>query len=411
MPARESTLALPAAPRSAGLSAAEARRIALRAQGFGSTRLTGACGARALMSVFERIGLVQIDSVNVLVRSHYFPLFSRLGAYDVKLLERLVWEKRGRKLFEYWGHEASLIPLTMYPLFRWRMARAARGEGTWGRVAAIAREKPGFVKAILREVEQRGPLASGDIAEHRSTGGGWWGWSEVKVALEYLFWSGAVTTARRRNFERLYDLPERVFAPAILAAPTPDEASAKRELMRIAARALGIATRLDLRDYFRLETDANERIDELVEHGDLVPVRVEGWKQQAYLARDAIVPRRIDARALLSPFDSLVWERSRDRRVFDFDYRIEIYTPAPKRVHGYYVLPFLYGDRFAARVDVKARRDTGVLDAIAVHYEDAQPALELRDELRVELEALAGWLGLTRVKIGRTTRTIPGAGV
>jgi uncharacterized protein YcaQ len=411
MPARESTLALPAAPRSAGLSAAEARRIALRAQGFGSTRLTGAGGARALMSVFERIGLVQIDSVNVLVRSHYFPLFSRLGAYDVKLLERLVWEKRGRKLFEYWGHEASLIPLTMYPLFRWRMARAARGEGTWGRVAAIAREKPGFVKAILREVEQRGPLASGDIAEHRSTGGGWWGWSEVKVALEYLFWSGAVTTARRRNFERLYDLPERVFAPAILAAPTPDEASAKRELMRIAARALGIATRLDLRDYFRLETDANERIDELVEHGDLVPVRVEGWKQQAYLARDAIVPRRIDARALLSPFDSLVWERSRDRRVFDFDYRIEIYTPAPKRVHGYYVLPFLYGDRFAARVDIKARRDTGVLDAIAVHYEDAQPALELRDELRVELEALAGWLGLTRVKIGRTTRTIPGAGV
>jgi uncharacterized protein YcaQ len=397
---------MPSGPSNAHLSAAEARRVALRAQGFGSARRGGG-GARAVMSVFDRIGLVQIDSVNVIVRSHYLPLFSRLGAYDVKLLERLVWEKRGRKLFEYWGHEASLIPLALHPLFRWRMARAARGEGTWGRVAAIAREKPGFVKAVLREVEQRGPLASGDIAEHR-TGGGWWGWSEVKVALEYLFWSGAVTTARRRNFERLYDLPERVFAPAVLASPTPDEASAKRELLRIAARALGIATRSDLRDYFRLEIDANGRIDELVEHGDLVPVHVEGWKQPAYLARDAVVPRRIDARALLSPFDSLVWERNRDRRVFDFDYRIEIYTPAPKRIHGYYVLPFLYGDRLAARVDVKARRDTGVLEALAVHYEDTRPTLELRNDLRTELEALAAWLGLTGLTIGRTKRADAG---
>ncbi len=388
--------------RSAVLSTAEARRIALRAQGFGAARPGTAAPGRAIMGVFERIGLVQIDSVNVIVRSHYLPLFSRLGAYDVKLLERLVWEKRGRKLFEYWGHEASLIPLALHPLFRWRMARAARGEGTWGRVAAIARDKPEFVKAILREVEQRGPLASGDIAEHRTGGGGWWGWSEVKVALEYLFWSGAVTTARRRNFERLYDLPERVFAPAVLAAPTPDEATAKRELLRIAARALGIATRSDLRDYFRLEIDANARIDELVEHGDLLPVSVEGWKQPAYLACDTIVPRRIDARALLSPFDSLVWERSRDRRVFDFDYRIEIYTPAAKRVHGYYVLPFLYGDRLAARVDAKARRDTSTLEVIAIHYEDAKPAPELREDLRAELTALARWLGLERVKIGRT---------
>jgi uncharacterized protein YcaQ len=388
----------------AALSAGEARRIALRAQGFGAAGRTGAADARAIMSTFERVGLVQIDSVNVIVRSHYFPLFSRLGAYDIKLLERLVWEKRGRKLFEYWGHEASLIPLTLHPLLRWRMERAARGEGTWGSVAAIAREKPDFVKAILREVEGRGPLASGDIAEHRSTGGGWWGWSEVKLALEYLFWSGAVTTARRRNFERLYDLPERVFAPAILALPTPDEASAKRELLRIAARALGVATRSDLRDYFRLEIDANQRIDELVEDGNLLPVRVEGWKQSAYLERDTVVPRRIDARALLSPFDSLVWERNRDRRVFNFDYRIEIYTPALKRVHGYYVLPFLYGDRFAARVDAKARRDTGVLDTIAIHYEDAKPTLALRDGLRTELAALASWLGLERVKIGRTVR-------
>jgi uncharacterized protein YcaQ len=374
----------------------------LRAQGFGGPRRAGAPGTQALLGAFDRIGLVQMDSVNVIVRSHYFPLFSRRGAYDAQLLERLVWQKRGRKLFEYWGHEASLIPLTLHPLFRWRMARAGRGEGTWGRVAAIAREKPAFVAAILREVEQRGPLASGDIAEHRSTGGGWWGWSEVKVALEYLFWSGAVTTAKRRNFERLYDLPERVFSPALLAQPTPDEPSAKRALLGIAARAMGIATRADLRDYFRLEIDANARIDELVELGELLPVVVEGWKQPAYLARDAAIPRSVDACALLSPFDSLVWERSRDRRLFDFDYRIEIYTPAAKRVHGYYVLPFLHGDRLAARVDAKARRDAGVLDVIAIHYEDERPALGLRDDLRASLAELGSWLGLPRVELPRT---------
>jgi uncharacterized protein YcaQ len=391
------------------LGAAAARRIALRAQGFGApraaadalTHTTREVSTRAVMRMFDRIGLVQIDSVNVIVRSHYFPLFSRLGAYDATLLERLVWNKRGRKLFEYWGHEASLIPLTLHPLFRWRMARAANGEGTWGRVATIAREKPAFVKAILREVETRGPLASGEIAEHRSTGGGWWGWSDVKVALEYLFWSGALTTAKRRNFERLYDLPERVLPAAVLAAPTPDEGTAKRELLRIASRAMGIATRADLRDYFRLGVDANAHVDELVESGDLVPVAVEGWKTPAYLARDAVVPRRIEARTLLSPFDSLVWERNRDRRLFDFDYRIEIYTPAHKRVHGYYVLPFLYGDRLAARVDAKSRRDTGVLDVIAIHYEDERPTIELRDALRDALDDLGAWLGLSAVMLPR----------
>lgn len=386
------------------LSSSEARRIALGAQGFGRARPQTPSGSRAILAVVERLGVVQIDSVNVVVRSHYLPLFSRLGGYDRKLLERLAWDTRARKLFEYWGHEASLIPVQRQPLFRWRMARAERGEGTWGRVASIAREKPDFVRAIMREVEQRGPLGSGDIAEHRSTGGGWWGWSDVKIALEFLFWSGAVTTAGRRNFERLYDLTERVLPPAILALPTPSEDAAKRELVRLAARALGIATRLDLRDYFRLGVDANARIDELVEQGDLVAVAVDGWKQQAYLDRDAVTPRRISATALLSPFDSLVWERARDRRLFGFDYRIEIYTPASKRVHGYYVLPFLHGDRLAARVDVKARREEGVLDAIAIHYEDARPTVDLRDDLLAELRALATWLGLARVNVRRALR-------
>jgi uncharacterized protein YcaQ len=387
------------AARRASLGAAEARRVALRAQGFGVEPPPRLPDMGMIMRVIERLGLVQIDSVNVIVRAHYFPLFSRLGIYDTRLLERLVWEKRGRKLFEYWGHEASLIPLTLQPLFRWRMARAARGEGTWGRIAAIARERPAYVAAILREVEQRGPLASGDIAEHRSTGGGWWGWSDVKLALEYLFWSGAVTTSHRRNFERLYDLPERVFPTAILAQPTPDEAVAQRELLRIAARALGVATRADLRDYFRLGSEANARIDELVENGDLVPLTVADWKSPAFLARDVVVPRTIDARALLAPFDPLVWERNRDRRLFAFDYRIEIYTPAAKRIHGYYVLPFVYGDRLVARVDAKARRDRAILDIIAIHYEDAHPAIDLRDALYRELERLATWLGLSEVRL------------
>ncbi len=386
----------------ADLSGAQARRVALRAQGFGSPPPAQVDG-RAIARIFDRVGLIQIDSVNVIVRSHYFPIFSRLGAYDTGLLERLVWQKRGRTLFEYWGHEASLIPLTSHALFRWRMARAARGAGTWGRVAAIARDKPAFVAAILREVEQRGPLASGDIAEHRSTGGGWWGWSDVKTALEYLFWAGAITTAKRRNFERLYDLPERVFPAAVLAQPTPDEATAQRELLRLAAAALGVATRADLRDYFRLGVEANERIDELVEHGDLQPIAVEGWKQTAHIAPGTVIPRRIDACTLLSPFDSLVWERNRDRRIFNFDYRIEIYTPAQRRVHGYYVLPFLHGDRLAARVDAKARRADGVLDVLAIHYEDARPAIGVRDGLRTALDALRAWLGLAELRINDLT--------
>ncbi len=381
------------------LSVAQARRIALAAQGFGRTRPAAPVTARGLLREVERLHVLQIDSVNVVVRSHYLPLFSRLGAYDRRSLEDLVWTKKSRKLFEYWGHEASFIPLSLHPLFRWRMARAQRGDGTWGRIAQIARDKPAFVASILAEVEQRGPLASGDIAEHRSSGGGWWGWSDVKTALEYLFWSGALTTSTRRNFERLYDVPERVIPAAVRALPTPPEAEAKRALLRLAARALGVATRSDLRDYFRLEADANIHIDELSESGELAIVPVDGWKQPAYLAPQTVIPRGLNACALLSPFDSLVWERARDRRLFDFDYRLEIYTPAHKRIHGYYVLPFLHDSRLAARVDVKSNRATSTLEVPAVHYEDASPSIGLRDDLRRELAALANWLGLTYLKM------------
>ncbi|GAC1408478.1 MAG: winged helix-turn-helix domain-containing protein [Candidatus Velthaea sp.] len=384
------------------LSVAEARRIAFAAQGFGKKRPDGVPGRRQISAAIERIGLVQIDSVNVLVRSHYLPLFSRLGNYDRTLLERAAYGGRTRSLFEYWGHEASFIPLALQPLFRWRMERALHGNGTWGRISEFATKRKKYGGSILAEVRERGPLAAGDLADHKRSGTGWWSWSDVKIALEYLFWSGQITTAKRRNFERLYAVPEDVFPASVLEAPTPDEAAAQRELVRIAARALGVATAVDLRDYFRLDAvDGNPRIVELVEEGALIPVEVEGWKQQAYLAAGTPVPRRIDVCALLSPFDSLVWERSRDRRLFDFDYRLEIYTPAHKRVHGYYVLPFAYGDRLAARVDAKAQRTASTLEVIAIHYEDARPSIDLRDALRSELELLAGWLGLQRVTYRR----------
>ncbi|GAC1423580.1 MAG: winged helix-turn-helix domain-containing protein [Candidatus Velthaea sp.] len=380
------------------LSAAEARRIAFAAQGFGKGRPAGPPGRRQISAAIERIGLVQIDSVNVLVRSHYLPLFSRLGNYDRTLLERAAYGGRTRSLFEYWGHEASLIPISMQPLFRWRMERATRGTGTWGRISEFATTRKKYGQSILAQVRERGPLAAGDIADHKRTGTGWWSWSEVKIALEYLFWSGQITAAKRHNFERLYDVPERVFPASVLSARTPDEADAQRELVRLASRALGVATAVDLRDYFRLDAvDGNPRIAELVEAGSLIPVAVEGWKAQAYLAAGTSVPRSIEVRALLSPFDSLVWERSRDRRLFDFDYRLEIYTPAHKRVHGYYVLPFAYGDRIAARIDAKAQRARSTLDVIAVHYEDATPSIEVRDALAAEIEQLAAWLDLERV--------------
>src|SRR5471032_954900 len=319
-------------------STADARRIALAAQGFGPAR-PAAPTARHLKATIARLSLLQIDSVNAVVRSHYLPLFSRLGAYDRAALEQL-WYGRKRVLFEYWGHEASLIDLDLHPLFRWRMARAQRGAGTYGRIARFAKEKRKLVLRVYDEVRANGPIAAGDIAGHTRGGDSWWGWSDVKIALEYLFWSGTITAASRRNFERLYDIPERVFDPSVLARITPPEADAQRELVRHASRAFGIATEADLRDYFRLDVlDARQAVAELVDSGDLLSVTVDGWKQQAYLARDTAIPRRMNVAALLSPFDSLVWNRPRDLRIWDFDYRLEIYVPEAKRVHGYYVLP------------------------------------------------------------------------
>jgi uncharacterized protein YcaQ len=372
------------------ISAAEARRIALAAQGLAEPRRPD---GRAVRRLFDRVALVQIDSVNVLSRAHYLPGFARLGPYPREALDRAA-HFAPRRLFEYWGHEASLMPVGLHPLLRWRMARAH--DEAWGGMRRVARERPELLRDVLEQVRERGPIAARDLAEQRPRRSGpWWDWSESKKAIELLFWSGEVTSARRREtFERLYDLPERVLPRAVLDAPTPAPEDAQRELVRIAARALGVAALPELRDYFRLPADAiRARVGELAEAGELLPVEVEGWDVPAWLHRDARIPRRVDARALLGPFDNLLWERGRVERLFGFRFRLEIYVPAPKRVHGYYVLPFLLGDRLVARVDLKADRRAGALLVHAVHHEPGAPP-ETDAALREELDLLAGWLGL-----------------
>ncbi len=382
------------------LSLHEARRIALAAQGFADAPPRGAVDRRLLRRLFARVGVVQIDSVNVLVRSHYLPAFSRLGAYDPGVLERAAYA-RDRMLFEYWAHEASIVPVELHPYLRWRMERAKRGIETWGRIATLIKEDPATLRRVRDTIAQNGPMTSSGFEGARGKGS-WWGWSDVKTALEALFWCGEITTAYRKGFERVYDLPERVLPSAVLNAPTPTEADAHRELLRISARATGIASERDLRDYFRLDVAGSRaRIAELVDAGELHRVQVEGLRGDRFLARDARLPRRVDARALLSPFDSLVWERSRNRELFGFDFRLEIYTPRHKRVHGYYVLPFLLGDRIVARVDLKHDRAARTLIAHAVHLEGHASRATVEAPLREELASMASWLGADRVAFPR----------
>jgi uncharacterized protein YcaQ len=378
------------------LSAAEARRVALAAQGFSDGRPATPDG-RALRRVLKQVGLVQIDSVNVLARGHYLTLFGRLGPYPLELVDNAAWYAP-RRLFEYWGHEASLLPVATQPLLRWRMKRAH--DDAWGSMKRVARDRPDLVERVLAEVADRGPMAASEMEEEGPRRGEpWWSWSDTKRAFEFLFWSGLITSARRRRFERLYDLSERVLPREVISTPTPAPDDAQRELVRIASRSLGVAAERDLRDYFRLPlADTRARLAELVEAGELRPVAVEGWSTPAYLWHETAVPRQVHGRALIGPFDSLIWERSRVERLFGFRYRIEIYVPAPKRVHGYYVLPFLLGDRLVGRVDLKADRAAGELRVRAAHGEPDAPA-ETAAALTEELRAMAGWLGLERVRV------------
>jgi uncharacterized protein YcaQ len=380
------------------LTALQARRIALLAQGFGDRR-PSAPGKSHLKRVFDRVGLIQIDSVNVLSRSHYLPPFARLGGYAHADMDALAWGRK-KRLFEYWGHEASLIPVEHQPLFRWRMSRAEAGVGTYSGLARFGREKRAYIEQVLDEVRRRGPLSAGELEQAGKGAGGWWGWSDGKRAVEWLFWAGLVTTATRRGFERLYDLPERVLPEAVIDTPTPTVEEAQRGLIEIAARAMGVATETDLRDYFRMEpAETRARIAELTEEGVLIPVQVQNWGKPAWRHQDAPRPRRVEATALLSPFDNLIWRRERAERIFGFHYRIEIYVPAHKRVHGYYVLPFLQGERLTARVDLKADRQAGVLRVQSAHREDHAEADEVAPALAMRLNDMAVWMGLSGVAV------------
>jgi uncharacterized protein YcaQ len=394
-------------------SAKQARQLAIAAQGLARPRPAGRVDARHLRRAIDDVGLLQLDSVNVFCRSHYMPVFSRLGPYPREALDRLAWHADGgagsgrarrRELIEYWGHEASLLPIELQPLLRWRMARA--DALAWKGVARIAVEQPQLLEFVLDVVRERGPIRASDLAAKGRQRGPreMWSWSEEKTALEYLFFAGRVCAARRVNFERLYDLPERVLPRPVLEAPTPSQEEAQRQLILIAAKRLGVATEADLGDYFRLpRAESKARVAELAEDGALVPVRVEGWRQPAYLSteRPAGLRRAASSRALLTPFDSLVWARERTERLFDFRYRIEIYTPAPKRVYGYYVLPFLLGDRLVARVDLKSDRQAGVLRVRGAFAEPGVDLAHVATELADELRLLSAWLGLGSVSVAR----------
>lgn len=373
----------------------QARRIALSAQGFGRNR-PALVNQGHLRRTIDRLGLHQIDSVNIISRAHYLPAFSRLGGYDRTLLDRAAWgRKRERRLFEYWAHEASLLPLDLHPLLRWRMARADRGGSGWPALRIYATERRAEAMAVLDRIRTEGPLAVSDF-DHGRSRSGWWEWGDSKRVLEWLFWAGHITTATRRgSFERVYDLTERVIPANVLALPTPNEAEAQRALIERAAQALGIASEGELRDYFRLKPDETKpAVAALVEDGVLLPIRVEGWSKPVFVHRDAHWPRRIAGTALLAPFDPLIWERARTERLFGFHYRIGIYTPAEKRTHGYYDLPLLLDGHLVGRVDLKADRQRGRLIVNRIGFEPGAPA-HGREVLSVELERMAAWLGLS----------------
>jgi uncharacterized protein YcaQ len=377
------------------LSLAQARRIALAAQGFTDPRPTGRVDRRHLRRVLDRMGLIQIDSVNVLARSQELPLFARLGPH----LRSLIGDATAAgELFEYWVHEACHVPTEHHHLYRWRM----QSDHRWGAVRGLDERRPGFVDEVYRRVEAEGPVAASDLEQRVGPKGSWWDWDDGKVALEHLFWSGRIAAVRRpTDFARLYDIAERVIPADVLARPTPTEHEARKELLELAARHHGVGTADDLADYHRQKPHVcRPLLLELVEEGRLLHVQVEGWGKPTYLHPGAAVPRRVAARALLSPFDPLVWHRDRVERLFGFRYRIEIYVPQPKRQYGYYVLPFLLGDRLVARADLKADRQRRVLMVQGAFVEPGVPVDEVADALAAELHLMAGWLGLERVEVG-----------
>jgi uncharacterized protein YcaQ len=385
----------------------QARRIALSAQGFGAPRPTGRIDVRHFRRVMDRVGLLQIDSVNVLERSHYLPMFSRLGPYDRASFDR--WTTSSGELFEYWGHEASLIPVGRYPTFRFRMGEMK----PWGSVRRLLDERPDYIENVLGEVAERGPLTVADLEDAGERGGPWWGYAPGKHALEWLFASGRVTAYRSPTFGRRYDLPNRVVPASYIEAPAPDRTEAYRTLLVDATRHHGIGTVSDLADYHRLhKPTARPILEDLSAEGRVIPVVVDGWRQPAYLHPDIAIPRRAGGTALLSPFDSLIWNRDRVERIFGFRYRIEIYVPKEQRQYGYYVLPFLLDGDLVARVDLKADRKGRRLLVQAAHLEPGQAAQRVVPSLGTELRAMATWLGLDEVVVvdrGDLARSLAGS--
>ena len=373
------------------ISRAEARRICLAAQGFSDPRPEGRVVRRHLRRVMSRINLLQLDSVPVVIRTQYLPLFSRLGPYRPELLDRLAY--RDDEWFEAWSHEASLVPVADEPLLRWQKARARRGE-TWGRLADLAVADPDYVAEVLAQVHS-GPLSARDLSEPRRRRGEWWGdRSDGATALDWLFRIGEVGIRRRGGFVKEFDLLERIVPTEILAQPTPSEHEAHRELLMRAASSFGVGTAGDLIDYFRLpKVPAKARVAELIEDQRLIEVEVEGWGRPGLLHPDAGAERSVAACTLLSPFDPVVWCRERAARLFNFEYKIEIYTPAAKRIYGYYVLPFLLGDEIVARVDLKTDRRAAVLLVKGAFMEPGHDRGEVVDGLRRALDDLTALVG------------------
>jgi len=379
---------------SADLSAAQARRIALAAQGFGRPA-AATTGTRQLNLLVQKLGLLQLDSVNVFERSHYLPVFARLGHYDKNDLDRLTFARKSAYT-EYWAHEAAIIPVENWPLFRWRME--ARRERWYGEKDSWVRDNAVMLDWLRAELRDKGPIAASEIQHDSGKGeGGWWGWSSVKLGLEYLFGWGEVVSAGRTRFERTYALAEQKL-PASVLEQQVSETDAVRRLMALSARAHGVGTLRDLADYYRIkQAPAALALLDLVDSGDVVPVTVDGWKQQAYLHRDARIPRSMNAGALLSPFDPVVWERGRAERMFDFHYRIEIYTPEPKRVFGYYSLPILIDDALVGRIDLKNDRQNRVLRVQSAWREAHAPA-GIEDRIVPLLESTRAWQALDKVE-------------
>jgi uncharacterized protein YcaQ len=376
------------------ISLAAARRIALGAQGFAELRPKGRVDRRHFRRVLDRMGLIQIDSVNVLVRSQELPLFARLGPHPRSMISDAT---KAGEVFEYWAHEASHVDMAHHHLYRWKMA----GDHKWGRYWNLTNRRPDYIDEVYRRIADDGPVASGDLSERVGKKGTWWDWDDAKVALEYLFWNGRVTVTRRQgDFARIYDLTERIIPADVLARPDTPEREARKQLLELAARHHGLGTFTDLTDYHRQKNQpCKPLIAELVEEGALREVQVEGWTQVAYLHKDARIPRKINACALLSPFDPMVWNRDRAHRLFGFHYRIEIYTPQPKRIYGYYVLPILWGDSIVGRLDMKSDRQGGALLVQGSFAEPGVPTGPLADDLAPELHAMARWLGLDRVDV------------